>query len=667
MKKTLLFLAIFFSSLTVFSQDFPFGQVSNEEIEMKKYDKDTSAHAVFLNEYGSSKINFDNDYYIRLTFEYHAKIKFFDSKEFEREGTFEIPIYNGDDRTYEKAEDIKGITYYKDDNGTVQQAALDPKKIFTVKDSKHWSTMKFAMPAMRKGCVVEVSFKIISPYLFNLHSWNFQSSIPKINSEYEVHIPGFWSYNASLKGYLKLTKNMSKIEKTCFTYGDPGYSSTGISADCSDIIYGISNIPAFIKEDYMTSEKNFKSSVHFELTDETDITNGSKRKYTKDWKDIDYFLKTDNSFGGQLKRKELMKERIMPFIANKTDELEKAATIYSYIKKNIKWNGSYDFASDDGIRQALENHTGDSGDINLALVAALNAGGIRTEAVLLSTREHGNLNKLYPNLSDFNYVIAKANIDDKSYLLDATELLLPFGMLPLRCLNDQGRVFSLDKPSYWINLGTTQQRESITYTYDLTLQDNGKLKGTLTRYFGGYSGYEGRKAIKKFNTKDEYVENFGEKLPKIKILKSSIINIDSLDKPLGESYEVEINMFDNTNHNRLTFDPFILNKTITNPFKLAERDYPVDWGMPSDERYILTIHLPEKYTIENPPQDVSFFMPNKGGKFFTSFDGGSNSFTFSYLTSFNKSVYGPEEYPYLKELYNKIILAEKNEIVFKKR
>ena len=95
--------------------------------------------------------------------------------------------------------------------------------------------MKFAMPALRNGCVIEVSYKVISPYLFNFHSWDFQSHIPKINSEYEVHIPGFWNYNISLRGLLKLTKNEAKIERTCFTFGSSGYNS-GASADCSDMI-----------------------------------------------------------------------------------------------------------------------------------------------------------------------------------------------------------------------------------------------------------------------------------------------------------------------------------------------------------------------------------------------------------------------------------------------
>ncbi len=658
MKKTLLLLTTLLFSVSAFAQDFAFGKISTEEMDMKKYDKDTSAHAVVLNEYGTSKINLTNDYDVRLTFEYHTKIKFFDSKEFDSEGTIEIPIYNSDNMVYEEVEDIKGITFYKDDNGNIQQAQLDPKKILRVKDSKHWSTLKFAMPALRNGCVTEISYKLISPYLLNFHSWNFQDHIPKVNSVYEVHIPGIYTYSASLKGYLKLTRNQATLQPKCFTFG------TG-AADCSDIIYGISDVPAFIEEDYMTSPKNYRSAVNFELQEETNINTGAKTKVTKDWKDIDYLLKQDYGFGSQLKRKDLFKDKIASAIANKTTDLDKAKGIYAYIQKTIKWNERDDLESLDGVKQALENHTGSSGDVNIALIDALNAGGIKTEAVMISTRAHGNLNKLYPNVGDFNYVIAKANIGDKSYFLDATDPSLSFGMLPLRCLNDQGRVFSLDKPSYWVDISTGQS-ENTTYALDLTLQDNGKMKGTITRYSMGYSGYLRRKEIKKFNSTDEYVESFGEKLHHTKILKSNIENIDSLDNTLSETYEIEMTVYDDANKARLSFNPYLLNRIVSNPFKLAERDFPVDWGMPSNDRYVVNIHLPAGYTIENLPQAISFAMPNQGGNFITAFDGDKQNFTFSYNTRFNKSVYMPEEYPYLKELYNKIILAEKNELVFKK-
>lgn len=666
MKKLLPLLTAILLSATAFAQDFTYGDVSSQELGMKKYDKDTSAHAVVLNEYGSSRINFNNDYRAVLTFTYHTKIKFFDNKEFDNQGKFLIPVYSSDGQLYEEVQEIKGTTYYKDEAGNMQKTELDPKKVFTVTDSKHWSSVKFAMPALRNGCVIEVSYKVVSPYLFDFHSWEFQDDIPKINSTYEVHIPGFWNYNAVLKGYLKLTKNTATIEKACMTYGAGGYGGSGMSADCSYIVYGMSDVPAFIEEDYMTSEKNYKSAINFQLIEQTDLSNGAKIKYTKEWKDIDYLLKGEYYFGAQLKRKDLFKEKIAPVIAGKSDELDKAKAIYAYIKGAFKWDERADFGSEDGIKKALDAHQGTSGDINLSLVAALNAGGIPTEAVLLSTRPHGNINKLYPNLTDFNYVVAKANIGDKSYLLDATDPLLPFGMLPMRCLNDQGRVFSLDKPSDWIDM-TTPQRETTTYNFDLTLQADGKLKGTIKRFSVGYDGYLRRKEIKKFNSTDEYVEHVEQALGKAKILKSDIKNIDSLDMPVEENYDVEINLYNNMNHDKLAFNPVIMDQLKTNPFKLAERDYPVDWGMPSDERYIVTIHVPDQYIIENPPQNLSYGMPNQGGRFLTDYQSDGNTFTFSYVTQFNKSVYSTDEYPYLKELYNKIILAEKTEMVFKKK
>src|SRR5580698_8152382 len=103
MKKLLAFLAAILLSATAFAQDFKFGEVDNEALDMKKYDKDTSAHAVILNEYGTSRIGFDNDYRVIITFTYHAKIKFFDNKDFESEGVgaFEVPVYNGDGTDYE--------------------------------------------------------------------------------------------------------------------------------------------------------------------------------------------------------------------------------------------------------------------------------------------------------------------------------------------------------------------------------------------------------------------------------------------------------------------------------------------------------------------------------------------------------------------------------------
>ena len=333
----------------------------------------------------------------------------------------------------------------------------------------------------------------------------------------------------------------------------------------------------------------------------------------------------------------------------------------------FKWNDYYGIMSVDGISKALDTHTGSIADINLSLATAMMDAGLNTEVVLLSTRNNGALNTLFPVLGDFNYVIAKVNIGDKSYLLDATEPLLPFGTLPLRCLNDKGRVFSLDKPSYFMDM-SIPQREKSSYTLDVTLQDNGKLKGTLTNYSIGYEAYLRRVAIKKFNSTDEYIENLNSKLPRWKILKSDINNLDSLDMPVAEHYEVEIDLFKGmTDNNRFTFSPYFWDKQLVNPFKLNERTYPVDMGMPSEDRYVITVHLPSQYKIETSPQQMAIALPNNGGKYVCDYEPGDNSFSFTYLMQFNKPVYGTEEYPYLKELFNKIIQSQKGEMVLVKK
>ncbi|HZX57504.1 MAG TPA: transglutaminase domain-containing protein, partial [Mucilaginibacter sp.] len=482
MRKFILLFATCFITTLAFAQDFTYGEVDNQALDMKSYNKDTSAHAVVLNEHGMAKIIETNSEDVNLQFEYHARIKFFDDKEFERYGTVEIPIYTSDGLTYDKLSYVKAITYYKDDNGNIQKAELDPKKVYSVVEDKHHTLLKFAMPALRKGCVIEVMYEIESPYYWNhFHTWMFQDFIPKINSQFEAFIPGFWFYNASLRGYLKLSDNKAEVEKDCFSYH-------GAKADCSHLTYDIRDVPAFIREEYMTSPNNYLSGIYFQLVEFTNLNTGAKEKYSKDWKDIDYELKSAFWFGGQLKRKDLLKDRLGSTITGKTDSLEKAKAVYTFIQKSFKWNEMSDFGSADGIKKALDAHAGNAGDINLALVTALNSANIPAQAVLLSTRENGTINKLYPTINDFDYVIARTTIGGKTYMLDATNPLLAFGTLPLRCLNDQGRVFSLDKPSYWIDM-VTPQREINTYNFNLTLQDDGKLKGTLVRYSSGYSGY----------------------------------------------------------------------------------------------------------------------------------------------------------------------------------
>ena len=67
--------------------------------------------------------------------------------------------------------------------------------------------MKFTLPNARQGSIVEVSYRVVSDFLFNFQDWEFQHSIPTRWSEYRAVIPEYFYYERYTQGYVPLTIN----------------------------------------------------------------------------------------------------------------------------------------------------------------------------------------------------------------------------------------------------------------------------------------------------------------------------------------------------------------------------------------------------------------------------------------------------------------------------
>lgn len=654
MKRLLLLCLIMSSFLLLKAQDFPFGELDHDAINMTHYDKDTNAAAVVVREFGTTRFLHDGS---KIRHRYHVRIKVFNSERFTK-GDVVIPLYQGSTTKYETVDNIKGVVYYPSPGGGISKTELDKKSIIREKTAAHLELVKFAMPSIVDGSVIEYEYEIESPYIFNYRPWQFQWDIPKIYSEYVAFIPAVFVYNVSLVGSLKLDKSDAKVKKECF---QPGAHRI----DCSELTYAMNDVPAFIEEDYMTSPKNFISAINFELSEITRL-NGAKEKITREWTDVDDEMKKHHLFGKQLRRNNVFKKVLPSILTGAEDDLQKATAIYSYIQSHVRWNKRYGMFADEGVKGTIENRVGNVADINLSLIAALNAAGLEAESVVLSTRDNGVVHKLYPVISDFNYVVARINIDGEQFLLDATDPLLPFGLLPMRCMNGEGRIMSMDEPSEWIDLVASQKRSDV-YLLELSLQSDGKIVGSVKNYKLGYAAYYQRHEIKEFNSLDEYVDDKDENLRNIKIVDYNISNLDSIDQTLEEAYEVEIAAFDSLSHDQLFFNPFFMDKLTDNPFKLSERTYPVDLGAPINTRIIISLSLPDNYEIASKPQDIVMALPNKGGRFLNKIEVRDNKVQFSQSMELEKSVYHPAEYPALKELFNQIIQLQKTDIIFKKK
>jgi transglutaminase-like putative cysteine protease len=646
----------FNSFQALYAQNFEFGKVRSEDLKLKKVPFDSTANAVVLREFGTASFQIDDNTGSNfISYEYHVSIKILNKQGFE-EANVEIPLWTYGSNNQDEVDGITAVTINFNENG-LSKTELDEKKIFTDKKSKYLNVKKFTMPNIQEGSIIEYRYRIKRPYLFNFITWNLQSNIPKLHSEFIGFIPPIFNFNASIRGFYKLTDQKAEVSRN-------SYRVRGTDIDCSKMTYIMKDIPAFIEESYMTAATNFKSAIYFELSDVQHL-NGGNSKITKTWKNVDYELTSDKSFGGQMKKKDLFKPLLPEILKNSSDELSKAKAIYDYIRKNIKWNNYLGKYSENDIKTALEKHSGNIGDINLALIAALGAANLDAEAVILSTRNNGTINNLYPVISDFNYVVAKVNIEGKSYLLDASQPFLPFGLLPHQCINDRGRVINLKKESYWYDLKASQ-KDGTYYFFNGKLLPDGKISGKMTITSVGYAALNKRKQIFEAGTLALYAEKVDEGMPDIRILSHEIKNVDSLDLQLVENYQLEMRSIENMNVDLLYMNPFLVERNTKNPFNLNERLYPVDLGAIIEKKVNMTLEIPANFIVTDKPKDLAIGLPGNHAKYLNNVSFEDGRVYLSQVLLLNQPVFQAEEYLSLKEFYSRIIQHQNTDLILKK-
>lgn len=640
------------------SDGIDFGRVSAEGLRINTYSLDTSANAIVLHEFGEAYIDPDKNFEIIV--KYHIRIKILKQAGISK-ADVSIPLERVDNRTEKiNALEASAFNLVGDE---VEETKLQSSNIFTEEVSKFRNLKKFAIPNVRVGTIIDYKYELQSPFVFNFFPWAFQSDIPKLSSEYWAKIPGNYQYNFSLRGPLKLSKNQNTLIPKCIMVGAESYGM-GTGADCVQYKFAMNNIPAFVEEEHMTAKSNFISAINFELA-EIRYFNGKVDKITREWRDADKELQLHKNFGLQIKKsKGVMEDNIKGVVAGEKDSLNVAKKIYDFIKFRYDWNGMYGMLTQFGIKEAFEKRVGNVADINLSLITALEYAGFAAEPVILSTRENGSPTELYPVLSNFNYVIAKLTVGGKTFLLDATDDFLPFGMVPMRAINGKGRVVGAKK-SYWYEIKPSEKAKRIS-TYTLVLESDGLVKGTIQRSYLGYHALQKRKVIFSLTNQSEYSKELSKEFDHLVISNVELQNVGDFSKPLVEKFDFEFSGFQQSDAANFLFNPFITDKKLYNPFKSKERLYPVDFGAPIEEMSILSMEYADNFKISSLPDKVAIALPQNGGRYTCDFQSLGNRITMSHNLIIARTVYGPGEYHYLKELYNQLLQVQNTDLMFTK-
>jgi hypothetical protein len=621
MKKTLfvLFLFLLFQQL-ITGQKAPikFGDVSLEELKMVSYPEDTSASAVILCDYGYLNTT-------SLIFTRVLRIKILKTEGYSwANNTFPIN---------EKSA-IKGVTTNLE-NGKIVQEKLKNESIFTVKVTEDSYNTRIAMPAVRVGSVIDIQF-----YFTGIpNEWKFQEVIPVKYSEL-------------------ILENTPNIR---FKYNFFGYQPL---ATISPTRWVGKNMPAFKVEPYMTSKENYLTKLEFDILDIS--APGYYQEYSTSWKAISKLLMENENFGNTLSGSLYLNSVANSLESAKLTDEDLLRKAFESVKSVVKWDEkSALLASNSSLGFIYKMKIGNSADINLILYQLLKKLKFDVKLVMMSTRENGILSFLSPSAQKLNYVIVLTETGDKSYLLDATDTYRPYYLVPFRCLNGNGLTVDANN-SEMVDLVTVAKEQEHT-TYNLTLQDDYSLKGDLSIKKIDYSALNFRQDYHKFNSTDEYLEDFRKDKPGLVINESVIDNIDSIYLPTEEHYKITVNNQLNTIGDEIYILPLLYNQMKDNPFKMEVRQYPVDYGYAIEKTITSIYDIPENYEIAAVPLTFKYNLPGNGASYVYEVIRNGNKVSISSTFSINKTIFLQAEYKSLKEFYNKVIKKQAEPIILKRK
>ena len=627
------------------AQKIQFGEISKAELEEVEYAFDTDAPAAITYKY-------QNTFYLttngnsNLVTEIHERIKIYKKEGFEY-ATEVINLYKGRYNA-ESVSKIKAFTYNLVD-GKVVENKLDKDQIFKTEASYNYNRVTFTMPNVQEGSVIEFKYRVTSPFIWNIDEFQFQYDIPVKKMIAEIRTPKGFRFNQTPKGYLDI------FPKTATT------RDHRIDMDVVIKTYTMNQVPAMKEENYVDNIDNYRSGVMFELVS-IDLP-GYYKSFAKTWSDVAKTIGNSDDYEDELDKTRSFDDELDAILANHTDHMGKMKAVFKHVKENITWNGMDGKYFYYGIKKTLKEKKGNAADINLVLVAMLRYAGINANPVVISTKD--NTVPFFPTVERLNHVVAYALIEEQPYFLDATEEFSDINVLPVKDYNWQGILIN-NHDMVWrpIDL-VAPPKSNRMYSLNLKLAEDGSCEGTYNSRFDKHSALRFRKQLKDIDL-EAYITELENRYHGIEISEHKLTNADSYEGYVKESFDFYDEEGTEIIDEKLYVNPLAFLIMEENPFKLEERNYPVDFGFPFRNTYMLNIDIPEGYEVAELPDPMIMKLPDDLGEFKYTVQKKPGGLGVLVNFEINRAMIPVTSYPMLREFYKQMVGKEAEKVVLSK-
>ncbi|MEO6949954.1 MAG: DUF3858 domain-containing protein, partial [Ginsengibacter sp.] len=561
----------------------------------------------------------------------------------------------------EKIKLLKAVTYNLE-NGKMVSTELDKSGQFREKVDNNRQLIKFTLPKVKEGSIIEYEYEVVSPYITVPAPWYFQKlNAPVLWSEYNFGSPGFFSYHYLNRGYQPffITDSSKKsmnfnVLKSQWQYG---IQRMDFSSPVTFYRWVMVDVPELKMERFTSSLMNHISRMDIQLAEQGDPL--SSHSYRTSWPElINGLMKSDFAVKGSGVN---LPAEIKASLGN-LSTVEKMKTVYNYVRDNFKNNGEKDIYSIRKLNAVFSSKQGNNAEINLVLTALLRDLKIDANPVLLSTTENGTVPTLSPMLSSMNYVIVQVAEKGNVYYLDASIPQLAFSQLPANCYNGHARLVNKLATPIFLFPGEIKEIKSTSFLF---VKDKSHLlKGTATKTAGRFESLKIREQISKEGEKD-YFKKVQSGFKNMKISNGEIQQLTKYEEPIIVKYNLEATA---NNEEILSITPSFDEAIGQNPFVGETRLYPIEMPYLQSQEISATIEVPDGYKIDELPKSMKINYDEAGE---TSFEylisESENIISFRSTLKINRANFSPEEYTILRDFYSWIVKKQNEPIVFIKK
>ncbi len=635
------------------NENFKFGKPTASELDMTQVESNPDAEAVILYDRTMIYYVYTDASGFQQVRENITRIKVL-KDEGVRFADVELYLYNSNKlkTTYNTP---TAYSFNKDENGKLVKSELKKNGIFKEKVSEHLERLKFTIPNVKAGSVIEYKTKVMTDDLYSVPSLSFQSSVPTYYASAEVSIPEFFRFRKNTWGYFNLNvKQSTDIEQVAL--GGGNYFSYNVDKTT----FEAKGIPALKDEKLLWDCDSYRSHVDFTLTS-VQFPNQTPKYYSHTWKDFFESLNNEYDYGSNLKMKNPLKEQLAPLLASATTEEEKIRAALKVVTGSIKWDGKYSIYSKNP-QSALKKGEGNSADINFLLIATLKDAGIKCSPLMLNPRNRQRL-VASPSLENINYFIVEAVLDSgRKVYLDGTNKLNDINIFSKMFMVDKAVPFNDYTGQNFVDLtNLTRNTRKINNLANINPENETitvKQTGTFTNLNAYYKNIE----IDEFSSEEDYVKNISEKMTSGTYENVSIEKTNSNVK-----ISTTLTLPNENDGTMMYLNPLVIPMEVPWTLNEQKRMYPVEFPQTEEMNIVTTLVLPEAWEVADMPQAIrisacqnmayaSYACVTKG-----------NIVQISYTYKLNKVLFNREDYNDLVQFFNQISNVLESKIVLQKQ